>query len=73
MASLYPEERIVSLEQAAHTLRDDRLRDALQHLNAALYSSGGTAWQGAPLADIARDLRRRHRRANGGDTAPLTR
>ena len=72
VASLYPEERIVSLEQAAHTLRDDRLRDALQHLNAALYSSGGTAWQGAPLAAIARDLRRRHRQVNSDDAAALT-
>ncbi|MCB1676838.1 MAG: protein BatD [Halioglobus sp.] len=72
VASLCPDERIVSLEQAAHTMRDDRLRDALQQLDAALYSSGGTAWQGAPLAAIARDLRRRHRQVNSDDAAALT-
>lgn len=62
-AALFPESRVVSLDQAAGVLGDEALRAELEKLNVALYGSADTPWNGDPLAACIKRLRQQHRRA----------
>jgi hypothetical protein len=71
-AALFPDSRVVSLNQAAEALGDEALTAELDKLNAALYSSSGDPWNGDPLAACVKRLRQHHRRNSKGGDEELT-
>ena len=56
-AALFPHCAIVSLDQVATVFDDKELNTSLAKLNASLYSSASSDWEGAALADSVRQLR----------------
>ena len=62
-SALFPASRVVSLDRAAEAFGDETLTAELERLNAALYSSSDTPWNGDPLAACIKRLRQQHRRA----------
>ena len=64
-AALFPHYAIVSLDQVATAFDNQELSLALAKLNASLYSSASTSWEGAVLADSVRQLRNQHKIAAG--------
>ena len=71
-ATLLPESRVVSLNQAAEALGDEALTAELDKLNATLYSSSGDPWNGDPLAACVKRLRQHHRHNGKGGDEELT-
>jgi hypothetical protein len=58
-ASVFPDQAIHSTDRVAAAFADDGLAAQLAQMNAALYSTETTTWHGAPLADIAKALRKK--------------
>jgi len=71
-AQALPDRRIVSIEDARAAVDDAELDKALAELDAKLYRSGDSAWQGEHLTAIAKRLRKQLQQQGSTTDRPLT-
>jgi hypothetical protein len=70
-AALTSRPGLASMAQVGSIFEDPALDTAIDALNAALYSSGQSTWDGNALAEAARKLRSQHRKAAPVKDQPL--
>jgi len=70
-AALTAQTGLASTAQVTSIFNDPALNAAVDALNAALYSSEQSSWNGDELAEAARRLRSQHRKASRPDSQPL--
>lgn len=71
-ATFKPGSAAVSLEQVGHELGDEQFSQQLEKLDAALYRSGDSSWDGSALATSAQRVRAEHANASkSNETASI--
>jgi hypothetical protein len=70
-AALIPGQNLHSLDQLETRFADPQLNSELKKINDSLYSPQGEAWDGAPLAMLAKRLRKDHSAASSGGEPEL--
>jgi len=68
---LFPQATVLSLSQVTAVFDDQALQAELDRLNTSLYSPGGASWNGAALASVVQQLRKRHHKASGREQQSL--